>query len=223
MTTFDEFDFAANPDPRCPVMLVLDCSASMAVPFEDGSVPLEQLNDGLDVLVSELNKDPLARRRVELSVVTFGAAVSPASEFATVGNVTLPQLAAAGLTPMGQALSVALDAVEERKRTYRANGISYYRPWVLLITDGLSTDDVTTAAQRIKAAEASKALAFFAVGIEGADLDELAKLGTRDPLKLRGLAFSELFVWLSASQSRVSASTPGDAVALPAPNGWADL
>jgi uncharacterized protein YegL len=66
-------------------------------------------------------------------------------------------------------------------------------------------------------------VAFFPVAIEGADLETLGRLGTRAPLKLRGMAFDELFAWLSASQSRVSASNPGDAVALPAPTGWAEV
>ena len=55
------------------------------------------------------------------------------------------------------------------------------------------------------------------------NLETLGRLGTRAPLKLRGMAFDELFAWLSASQSRVSASNPGDAVALPAPTGWAEV
>ena len=227
MTTFDDFsdlDFADNSDPRCPVVLVLDCSSSMIEPRPGETVtPLDGLNNGLDTLVRELHKDPLAKRRVEVSVVTYGTAVTPATKFATVDELVLPTLAPSGTTSTGQAVVEALDAIEARKKTYRENGVQYYRPWVLLITDGLATDDVAEAASRVKAAEDKKAVAFFAVGVEGADLASLSKLSTRQPMMLSGLKFDELFQWLSASQSAVSASNPGEGVPLPAPTGWAEV
>lgn len=219
---FAEFDFADNPDPRCPVVLVLDASSSMGDTI-DGVRPIDALNDGLDVLVRELNNDALARRRVELAVVTFGTEANLAADFATVDHLVLPMLEPSGTTSMGAAINVALDALEARKASYKANGIAYYRPWILLITDGMPTDDITAAAARVKASEVNKQVAFFAVGIEGADFERLATIGTRAPLKLKGLAFDQLFVWLSASQSRVSASNPGDTVPLPTPDGWAQV
>ena len=75
-------DLAENPDPRAPVVLVLDASSSMAqtIPGETQTA-LDALNAGLDVLISELRRDPLARRRVELSVVSFGTEVTPATPF----------------------------------------------------------------------------------------------------------------------------------------------
>ena len=224
-SNFDEFEFSDNPDPRCPVVLILDVSSSMAEPMPgQDKTPLQALNDGLDVLVSELNKDPLAKRRVELSIVTYGTDVTPATKFATVDNVVLPTLVPSGTTSTGQAVEVALDAVEDRKKEYKANGISYFRPMLMILTDGLETSDSTTAVERLKEAEQNKKVSMYAVGVEGADMESLAKFSpARPPVKLQGLKFDELFVWLSASQAAVSASNPGDSVPLPSPAGWAEF
>ena len=225
MTNFDSFEFADNPDPRSAVVLVLDCSSSMAeaLPGET-QTPLDALNSGLETLVRELHSDPLARRRVELSVVTFGSQASEATPFSTVEELVLPTLTASGLTAMGSAVNTALDALEARKQQYKDNGIQYFRPMVIVITDGLPTDDTSAAVARVREMEARKALSFFAVGVEGADLERLSQFSeTRVPLMLQGLKFNEFFQWLSASQAAVSASQPGDRVAMPSPAGWAEL
>lgn len=224
MSNLDDLTFAQNSDPRCPVVLILDCSSSMMEQRQgEDAVPMNALDSGLDVLISELHKDPLAKRRVELSFVTFGSFVNPATEFSTVDDIVLPALSPMGTTAMGDAVIEALRALEERKATYKQNGISYYRPWIMLITDGLPTDSIELASQKIREAEEKKKLSFFAVGIEGADMQALEKLSVRQPLKLSGMKFDELFVWLSASQASVSASQPGDAVGLPSPAGWAEV
>jgi uncharacterized protein YegL len=128
-------------------------------------------------------------------------------------------LATGGTTSMGAGIEEALDLIEARKAVYRASGMAYYRPWALLITDGAPTDDVSRATQRIKNAEANKKVAFFAVGVEGADMRCLAEIVVRPPVKLNGLDFKSMFQWLSASMTRVAESRVGDQVALP-PVDW---
>jgi uncharacterized protein YegL len=213
---FGPDDFADNPEPRCPCMLLLDVSGSMS------GQPIAELNAGLTAFKTELNADSLASKRVEVGIVTFGP-VKTELPFQSAATFFPPALAAQGDTPMGAAILQGLDMVKQRKDEYRSNGIAYYRPWVFMITDGAPTDAWQTAASEIREGEQSKAFAFFAIGVRGANIDTLKQISVRDPLMLEGLQFRELFRWLSSSLRSVSRSTPGTDVPLPPPSGWASV
>jgi len=217
---FADVSFVDNPEPRCPCVLVLDVSGSMS------GRPISELNTGLKQLQKELAGDPLAAKRVEIAVVTFGP-VKVLHDFVSAESFQASRLAIQGDTPMGTAILEALELVRLRKQQYQANGVAYYRPWVFLITDGAPTDDWRAAAKAVKDGEANKALAFFPVGVEGADMEVLRQLSARPPLKLKGLMFRELFQWLSNSLSGVSRSQVGERLQLAAPDtgasGWASI
>ena len=202
-------EFAMNPDPRCACVLLLDTSESM------NGKPITELNEGLRSLQQDLQEDALASRRVEIGIVTFGnGGVTKLQSFVTAGDFSPPSLAAGGQTPMGQAIEFALDMVQERKTEYKQSGIAYYQPWIFMITDGAPTDSWKEPASRVQATVKDKGLAFFAVGVAGADLEILSQITPR-VLRLDGLRFKELFIWLSQSQKRLSVSGPGDQVQLP--------
>lgn len=214
--SFEANDFAANPEPRCPCVLLLDVSGSM------GGQPIAELNAGLATFHDELAADSLAMKRVEVAIVTFGP-TKVEVPFVGASQFYPPTLVAQGDTPMGSAITQALQLVQERKQDYRTNGISYYRPWVFLITDGGPTDAWQSAAAAVKEGETSKQFAFFAIGVKGANMEVLKQISVREPLTLEGLKFRELFSWLSSSLRSVSRSTPGTEVALEAPKGWASV
>jgi uncharacterized protein YegL len=188
---FEASEFADNPEPRVPCVLLLDVSGSMAEIVANagqdtgqtvqqdgqtyrvvsgGTTRIDLLNEGLVTLKDTLAADTLASKRAEIAIVTFGGSVNTVQDFVTAEFFQPPRLVASGSTPMGQAINIGLDMIATRKSTYRTNGISYYRPWIFLITDGGPDpgDPWQAAAERVKAGETSKSFAFFTVGVEGA-------------------------------------------------------
>lgn len=250
---FDQAEFAENPEPRCPVVLVLDTSGSMQ------GTAIAEMNEGLRAFAAALQSDRLASLRVEVAVIAFGGKVraldvrgAPNSNnkevvqfnpfglairpkvnelpfdarqaFVTVDQFIPPALDADGGTPLGEAVSRALALLRERKEIYKQNGLDYFRPWIFTITDGRPTDKGWEAvADQVRQEETRKGVIFYGVGVEGADMKVLGRFSdSKPPLKLKGLAFGDLFTWLSKSLSAIAHSRPGEQAPLP-PVGWGSV
>ncbi len=204
-------------EPRCPIMLLLDVSNSM-----EGE-PHAQLQAGLQAFTNYLQEDTLSKRRVEVAVCTFGDTQLEMWPFEQAIDFVPPELTLRGTTPMGAALRAGLQAVEDRVAEYLDEGRAYYRPWIILITDGAPTDEWLSAAEKIKEAEKNRKVNFYAVGVNDADMDILNSLSSRSAQKLAGLSFGNLFKWVSQGLIAVSHSGTGDNPKLPPPNDWIDM
>ena len=200
-------EFAENQEPRCPCVLLLDTSESMK------GQPIDSMNEGLRAFRTDILEDPVAPKRIEVAVVTFDTTVRLVQDFVTVDRFEPPLLTAQGITHTGAAVNTALDLIQERKNRYKEAGIPYYRPWVLMITDGDPQGElflfVQDAARRIKKDVGEHRLVFYTVATENAQTYQLFRMGFSPILKLDGLKFNELFVWLSRSMQAVSSEKTG--------------
>ena len=202
-----------NTNQRLPCVVLLDGSTSM-----DGKA-IDNLNEGLSVLERELKADDIASLRVQLLILRIGGHndVEVLSDWTDAIDFSAPLIEANGTTPLGRGVELALKKLEEQKKRYKDNQITYNRPWLFMITDGAPTDpDWEKAAKKAVESETKGKVVVFPIGTEHADFDTLNKFSSRGALMLKDLDFKELFVWLSQSVSAGSQTEIGSETQLPA-------
>lgn len=201
-------DLADNPTTRVPICILLDTSGSMQ------GMPIKELNEGVKMFIDELKDDIQTLYSADLSILTFGGNVDTIKDFGPLEDYEISDLSADGLTPMGEAVEKALDLLADRKNQYKDQMIEYYQPWLVLMTDGIPTDNYSLASSKIQTLVNSKKLVVFPVAIgDEVDMNILKSFSpNKDPLRLKGLKFKPFFQWLSASVSQLSQSMPGEKV-----------
>ena len=219
-----DLEFADNPEPRCPVLIIADCSGSMS------GRPIDAMNRGVGDLYQAIVDDEIARNRVEVALLSFSTEARVERDFSTVSEQGKTNMRAGGTTNMHLAIQQGCDLLEARKEQYRLGGVPYFRPIMVLFSDGLPTSphgEMEQANQRLVDMESGSQLTIFKVGVNAqavqAMLGVLPNPNSRfQPLQLDNLRFSDFFVWLSRSVSAISRSTPGEAVNLP-PTDWTTI
>lgn len=188
---------ARNNATRVAICLCVDTSTSM-----DGE-PINELNRGIQMFVDELLKDEIAKYSAEIAVVEFNSNAETKLPFTPVSELKSmkSELYAEGMTAMGAGVKMAINLLNDRKAYYKKNGIPYYQPWLVLMSDGGPNDEYVSAANLAHQMSKGKQLLSIPIGIgSSARLDVLAQFSATVPaLELKNNDFKTFFKWLSAS------------------------
>lgn len=210
-----------NYEQKCLCVLVLDTSGSMA------GESIKQLNKGLQEFYQAVEEDMTAANRLEISIITFGSTIKCIQEPALIDNFDMPTLRTSGTTKLVDAVRMAMESIENRKRWYKETGQPYYRPIMVLITDGEPDydQDVDGLSIEIDDAVNNKRFTFFGLGVKDYNHKKLAQICPvlTPPLPLEGYRFSEFFKWLSNSISVITKSKDGENIKLPPVSGWTQM
>lgn len=120
---------------RCPVVLIVDTSYSM-------KDRINELNEGVEELKKALMEDEVAHDSVDIAIVDMGNKYAyVAQPFVPVPSWEPETYDADGITPMAGAIELALEQIQYAKSTYSYEGVSHYRPWLIIFSDGCPTDE----------------------------------------------------------------------------------
>ena len=143
-----------------PVIVLADTSGSMST---DGKI--DALNLGLREMLDSFKQESRLRAEIQVSVITFGGhqaevslPLTPAHQLQSISS-----LEANGMTPLGGALSLACEIIENPTRKFQ--------PIIVLISDGYPNDDWEAPFARLIHGELTAKASRFAMAI-GADADE---------------------------------------------------
>jgi len=147
MSRFDKIEVSTTR--KVPICLVLDVSGSMG--DRDGTrlTKIEELNKNYRDFLNFVKTDKRANAICDLCVISFGDEVNVVNGYSNIESIRETKFTANGPTPMGAAMKKALNLLELRRTHYKEKGIEYYKPIIILMTDGEATDDYKEAAQEV--------------------------------------------------------------------------
>lgn len=210
MGLMDNVQQAENFEQKCLCVFAIDVSGSME------SCELE-LNKGLQQFAIDVASDPALCAKLEVGIVTFGSTAQVLQTPALLDAFEMPILQVDGLTAMVDGVRLAMQMVQDRKDYWKQSGINYYRPWIVLITDGEpdGKQDIEGLAREVEAAKQAKKFQFLPIGVKGANMQKLALISGSKPHMLQGFNFAKFFTWLSKSIGLIAQSKEGDKIKFP--------
>ena len=116
---FNPNNYKAPEAKKLPVILLLDVSGSMS------GAKIDSLYDATIDMIETFAAAQAKEQVIDVAIITFG------------DTVDLHKFRASGMTPMGTALKMAKDMIDDKNETPSR----IYRPAVVLVSDGAPNDD----------------------------------------------------------------------------------
>ncbi len=137
--------------PHCLIILILDTSHSM---WGKG---LRDLKHALQAFYKTIEMNGIIETVVDIAAISMGDNLTMLEDFTPfrLSNLLTINIRPKGDTPIGAALKLAMQKIQEQLEVYQANGIEYVTPQLILLSDGKNSSDNFSA----EAAEIQKACA----------------------------------------------------------------
>ena len=197
-------------------VVLLDTSDSMR---QSGAI--NDLNEAIKRFVDNLKHGSSVQRKcIDLAMVSFGkGGVTLIHNFRAAETVKDPEILYAGdLTPMGNALNLAMDLIEQRKSEYKEENIPYHRPWIFCITDGFPNDEYKSSVERLKNMEATNGVIAYCAGTKGYNYEILSGIFEKGRIfDIANEDFLSLFEFLKNSLVATQGSKSGEQPDVPVP------
>lgn len=213
-------DFTVPTARPLPVIILADVSGSMST---EGKIGV--LNDAVSEMLATFADEDDSRAEIHISVIAFGR------DGAYVHKPLLPAretkwepLEASGRTPMGGAFELARQMVEDHG-TIPSRA---YRPTIILVSDGVPTDDWRPPLEDLLKSERASKATRFAMGI-GADANHetLAAFLANDESRVfaahEAREIKNFFRWVTMSVTTRSRSMNPNSVVMVEPTDLDDV
>ncbi len=214
MSRLKEF---TTPSARpLPVIILADVSGSMGATGK-----IDALNEAIAEMIETFSEEDSSLAEIHVSVITFGhSGASIHKLLGPAGKTQWEPMEASGRTPMGEAFALARTLIEDRN-TIPGRA---YRPTLVLVSDGVPTDDWRGPLEELLTSERASKAARFAMGI-GADADYgtltafLASDNGRVFEAHEAREINKFFRWVTMSVTARSRSATPNTVVMVEPTG----
>ncbi len=138
----DEFAMEEFDTKKLSICFCLDVSGSMIkkVPGSERR-KIDVMMDSFRVIFDGINQSDDIASFADIGVLTFGERIKTLMEFDRIHNQKFPATPKPyGATPLASVILKANDMLDNRVENFKNKGVKVYMPWLVILTDGQSTE-----------------------------------------------------------------------------------
>ncbi len=128
----------------------------------------------------------------------------------------LESISEGGLAFLDKAISLGLDDLLSRLNELKQNGYQFYKPWIVLLSDGQSYENLDLVSSKLKELYQKGIISYFPFMLSNGQVDErleeLRKI--KKPLTIFNEQYNQLFKWLYDTVKKRISTPIGESIKL---------